>query len=34
VNEALTTLTQQGAVKVEYGGLRVVDLQALRTRAF
>jgi CRP-like cAMP-binding protein len=34
VNEALTTLTQQGAVQVEYGGLRVVDLQALRTRAF
>jgi CRP-like cAMP-binding protein len=34
VNEALTTLTQQGAVKVEYGGLRVVDLQALRTQAF
>jgi CRP-like cAMP-binding protein len=34
VNEALTTLTQQGALKVEYGGLRVVDLQALRTRAF
>lgn len=34
VNEALTTLTQQGAVKVEYGGLRVLDLQALRTRVF
>jgi CRP-like cAMP-binding protein len=34
VNEALTTLTQQGAVKVEYGGLRVIDLQALRTRVF
>jgi CRP-like cAMP-binding protein len=34
VNEALTTLTQQGAVQVEYGGLRVVNLQALRTHAF
>lgn len=34
VNEALTTLTQQGAVQVEYGGLRVLDLQALRTHAF
>lgn len=34
VNEALTTLTQQGAVQVEYGGLRVLDLQALRTQAF
>jgi CRP-like cAMP-binding protein len=34
VNEALTTLTQQGAVQVEYGGLRVLDLQALRTRVF
>jgi CRP-like cAMP-binding protein len=34
VNEALTTLTQQGAVKVEYGGLRVIDLHALRTRVF
>jgi CRP-like cAMP-binding protein len=34
VNEALTTLTQQGAVAVEYGGLRVLDLQALRTGVF
>jgi CRP-like cAMP-binding protein len=34
VNEALTTLTQQGAVKVEYGGLRVIDLHALKTRVF
>jgi CRP-like cAMP-binding protein len=34
VNEALTTLTKQGALQVEYGGLRVIDLQALRTRAF
>jgi CRP-like cAMP-binding protein len=34
VNEALTTLTQQGAVQVEYGGLRVLDLQSLRTRVF
>lgn len=34
VNEALTTLTQHGAVQVEYGGLRVLDLQALRTQTF
>lgn len=34
VNEALTTLTQHGAVQVEYGGLRVMDLQALRTQTF
>ena len=34
VNEALTTLTQHGAVQVEYGGLRVMNLQALRTQTF
>jgi CRP-like cAMP-binding protein len=34
VNEALTTLTKQGALQVEYGGLRVIDLHALRTRIF
>jgi len=32
VNEALTALAAQGAIKVEYGGLRVMDLQALRSR--
>ncbi len=32
VNEALTVLAAQGAIRVEYGGLRVLDLQALRTR--
>ncbi|OIN94083.1 MAG: Crp/Fnr family transcriptional regulator [Comamonadaceae bacterium CG1_02_60_18] len=34
VNQALTTLTEQGAIAVEYGGLRVTDLQALRTGIF
>ncbi len=34
VNEALTTLTAAGAIQVEYGGLRVVNLQALRTQVF
>jgi CRP-like cAMP-binding protein len=31
VNEALRTLQAQGAIRVEYGGLRVIDLAALRT---
>lgn len=31
VNEALRTLEAQGAIRVEYGGLRVTDLGALRT---
>jgi len=30
VNEALTELATQGAIQVEYGGLRVLDLPALR----
>jgi CRP-like cAMP-binding protein len=30
VNEALNTLQAQGAIRVEYGGLRVLDLAALR----
>lgn len=30
VNEALSHLEQDGAIQVEYGGLRVMDLQALR----
>ena len=34
VNEALTTLAAEGAIAVEYGGLRVLNLQALRTRMF
>jgi DNA-binding XRE family transcriptional regulator len=34
VNEALTTLTRAGAIDVEYGGLRVNNLQALRTHYF
>lgn len=31
VNEALTALQAQGMIQVEYGGLRVLDLQALRS---
>jgi CRP/FNR family cyclic AMP-dependent transcriptional regulator len=34
VNEALATLQEQGIIRVEYGGLRVLDLQALRTNVF
>jgi CRP/FNR family transcriptional regulator, cyclic AMP receptor protein len=34
VNEALTTLANQGCIRVEYGGLRVLDLQALRSNLF
>ena len=34
VNEALTALQAQGAIRVEYGGLRVLDLTALRTTVF
>ncbi|MEI8156816.1 MAG: Crp/Fnr family transcriptional regulator [Burkholderiales bacterium] len=34
VNEALTALASHGAIQVEYGGLRVIDLQALRTQTF
>ena len=34
VNEALTTLSAQGTIQVEYGGLRVLDLHGLRTRIF
>jgi CRP/FNR family cyclic AMP-dependent transcriptional regulator len=32
VNESLTHLATQGSIRVEYGGLRVLDLQALRTQ--
>ncbi|MDD2713966.1 MAG: Crp/Fnr family transcriptional regulator, partial [Simplicispira sp.] len=34
VNEALTTLASHGAIQVEYGGVRVTNLQALRTGQF
>ena len=34
VNEALTALQAQGAIRVEYGGLRVLDLVALRSTVF
>ena len=34
VNEALTALQTQGAIRVEYGGLRVLDLVALRSTVF
>ena len=34
VNEALTALAEQGFIRVEYGGLRVLDLQALRSHIF
>ena len=30
VNEALATLHAQGAIRVEYGGVRVLDLATLR----
>jgi len=31
VNEALATLEAQGAIRIEYGGLRILDLAALRS---
>ena len=31
VNEALSTLQEQGIIRVEYGGLRVLSLEALRS---
>lgn len=34
VNEALATLEGEGVIQVEYGGLRVLDLEALRSRVF
>jgi DNA-binding XRE family transcriptional regulator len=34
VNEALRTLEAQGIICVEYGGLRVLDLPALRSSLF
>ena len=34
VNEALSALEAQAMIRVEYGGLRVLDLQALRSSVF
>jgi CRP-like cAMP-binding protein len=34
VNEALTALAAQGSIRVEYGGVRVLDLAALRSQVF
>ena len=34
VNEALTHLANLGIIKIEYGGLRVLDMHALRTQDF
>jgi CRP/FNR family transcriptional regulator, cyclic AMP receptor protein len=34
VNEALTLLAAQGVIRVEYGGVRVLDLAALRSPDF
>ncbi|MDB5745031.1 MAG: transcriptional regulator, Crp/Fnr family [Polaromonas sp.] len=34
VNEALRSLEAQGTIRVEYGGLRVLDLTALRSSLF
>jgi CRP/FNR family cyclic AMP-dependent transcriptional regulator len=34
VNQALAHLAAQGAIRIEYGGLRVLDLEALRARVF
>ncbi|QDL56656.1 Crp/Fnr family transcriptional regulator [Rhodoferax aquaticus] len=34
VNEALTSLAAQGVIRVEYGGLRVLDIAALRNEVF
>jgi len=34
VNESLTILAAQGSIRVEYGGVRVLDLQALRSHVF
>ena len=34
VNEALSTLQAQGVIRIEYGGLRVISLEALRSSIF
>jgi CRP/FNR family transcriptional regulator, cyclic AMP receptor protein len=34
VNEALAALEAQGTIRVEYGGVRILDLEALRSSVF
>lgn len=34
VNEALSSLQEQGIIRIEYGGVRILDLQALRSNVF
>lgn len=34
VNQALSALQARGAIQIEYGGLRILDLEALRTELF
>ena len=34
VNEALSALQESGSIRIEYGGLRVLDLAALRSSVF
>jgi CRP-like cAMP-binding protein len=34
VNEALTALATQGSIRVEYGGLRILNLEALRSQVY
>ncbi|MCC6814719.1 MAG: winged helix-turn-helix domain-containing protein, partial [Rubrivivax sp.] len=34
VNEALQSLSAQQLLRIEYGGLRILDLAALRSRDF
>jgi CRP-like cAMP-binding protein len=34
VNEALNALQQRGLIRIEYGGVRVLDLEGLRTALF
>lgn len=34
VNEALRVLESRHLIRVEYGGLRILDLQGLRTASF
>jgi CRP-like cAMP-binding protein len=34
VNEALTALAAQGSIRVEYGGLRILNLEALRSQVY
>ena len=34
VNEALNALQQRGLIRIEYGGVRVLDLEGLRTAMF